>query len=433
MKSSPKDKCKLAHSIDINAHDDHIIVTPSRKYARVVKRITRFCLSPLWICGAVIFLGGCLVYNHQNRFIGATDLANQAIGLPSFLPPDYEFHWHEAIHDSPNASVKAAFVTIAQESDLYKLIASVKDIQDRFNDRHGYPWIVLSDKPHSLRFRERIRHLIKHGSVYFGHIPLSHWHEPYWVDMEAAEISMMVAINEENVYANRAHWRKKTRYSAGLIARHPLLSHLDFIWQVHPGSEYKCDILIDPFAVMHADNKKFGFGMSLFASTRDKDPLWEKVLEYIEKNRHTIRPDDLPMSEINQLQSQVGEYWGKYNGAVFFNDLLVLSLSFLRSPEYLHFFHFLDRQGGFFNEAWGGATFPPLPSLGAGLFLNRSEFYYMSEIGYTHDMINSCPYNSARHRSLRCTCIPNNFGKTSGYSVHWNVVFLSSFLFYSSS
>jgi alpha 1,2-mannosyltransferase len=44
--------------------------------------------------------------------------------------------------------------------------------------------------------------------------------------------------------------------------------------------------------------------------------------------------------------------------------------------------------GGFFYERWGDA---PVHSLGVGLFLNKSEVHFFSDIGYYHLPLSQCP------------------------------------------
>ena len=126
----------------------------------------------------------------------------------------------------------------------------------------------------------------------------------------------------------------------------------------------------------------------------------------------------------------------------------IASLSLWRSEAYRAYFDALDASGGFFYERWvsyrssfwsslsadlsrpfSPSTTPerapalllrylhafkgdaPLHSIGAALFLNRSEIHFAKEIGYFH-----APFQHVPQRDVNPTCYgdpksPDNFGE----------------------
>ena len=48
---------------------------------------------------------------------------------------------------------KAAFVTLAQDKDLYSLLGSIASVEDRFNGKFNYDWVFLNDKEFSDEFK----------------------------------------------------------------------------------------------------------------------------------------------------------------------------------------------------------------------------------------------------------------------------------------
>ncbi|KAG0179478.1 alpha 1,2-mannosyltransferase 2.4.1 [Apophysomyces sp. BC1034] len=99
----------------------------------------------------------------------------------------------------PNSSyltVKAAFVVLVREADLFSLRETMRTIEDRFNKQRGYPWIILSDQPFSSHFQEWIQSVTLHP-VYFGQAPAEEWHEPNWIDMKRAEAEAIKMYADE--------------------------------------------------------------------------------------------------------------------------------------------------------------------------------------------------------------------------------------------
>lgn len=43
---------------------------------------------------------------------------------------------------------------LARNSDVDGAVASIKELEDRFNKRFGYPWLFLNEVPFSNEFKE---------------------------------------------------------------------------------------------------------------------------------------------------------------------------------------------------------------------------------------------------------------------------------------
>lgn len=66
----------------------------------------------------------------------------------------------------------------------------------------------------------------------------------------------------------------------------------------------------------------------------------------------------------------------------FWSNFEIASLDLWRSDAYRAYFDHLDKSGGFFYERWGDA---PVHSIGAALFLKKSEIHFFQPIGYWHN------------------------------------------------
>ena len=74
--------------------------------------------------------------------------------------------------DNPQmGKMKAAFVTLIRNHELWEIVASIREIEDRFNHRYHYPWVFLNDVPFTDEFIEMTT-LSTSGKTQYGMTPL---------------------------------------------------------------------------------------------------------------------------------------------------------------------------------------------------------------------------------------------------------------------
>ncbi|OAD01869.1 glycosyltransferase family 15 protein, partial [Mucor lusitanicus CBS 277.49] len=286
--------------------------------------------------------------------------------------------------------VKAAFVALVEEHDIYKLRTTMIELERTFNEREGYPWVIISDKVFSKKFREWITNASK-APVYFGQAPAIEWQEPYWVDIKKAEKNMKQMVKDHNIDKGESmSWRRMTRYNMGFIAHHPLLKDLEYYWKVQPGSRYACDIQTDPFKKMKAKGQKLSFALTMVENHENLDEFFDVVNGFIGSRNKPIDPNN-----------PLGEHSGHFTNCMIYNNFAIFSLQFLRSKEYTKYFDELDASGGFFYHRWGDA----LPqTIAASLLLKRSEIAYNDIPGYASGAGSVCPQDINEYAELKCTC-----------------------------
>jgi len=64
---------------------------------------------------------------------------------------------------------KASFVTLVRNHELWDLLSSIRQIEDRFNHRYHYPWTFLNDVPFTDEFINMVTNMVS-GQVKFGSI-----------------------------------------------------------------------------------------------------------------------------------------------------------------------------------------------------------------------------------------------------------------------
>ena len=61
---------------------------------------------------------------------------------------------------------KAAFVTLTRNFELWDLVNSIRQIEDRFNWNYHYPWVFLNDVPFTDEFISVTSKLVSGGAKY---------------------------------------------------------------------------------------------------------------------------------------------------------------------------------------------------------------------------------------------------------------------------
>jgi len=63
--------------------------------------------------------------------------------------------------------MRAAFVTLIRNSELWEIVKSIRQMEDRFNRHYHYPWVFLNDEPFTEEFINTTSALIS-GKAKYG-------------------------------------------------------------------------------------------------------------------------------------------------------------------------------------------------------------------------------------------------------------------------
>jgi alpha 1,2-mannosyltransferase len=306
---------------------------------------------------------------------------------------------------SSEPRAKAAFVILTRNAELFGMKRTVQQIEDRFNHHYNYPYIFLNDEPFTDEFQEHMRALTS-SHVEFGVVPKEHWSYPPWIDQERARLARDALDQQKVLYGGSESYRHMCRFFSGFFFRHPLLDDYEYYWRIEPNVEYTCDIDFDPFMYMKKHGKKYSFTMSLYEYEETIPTLWETVRGFANEHAELVQYP-------NALDWMANASRDSYNRCHFWSNFEIGALNFFRSKEYLAYFDYLDKSGGFFYERWGDA---PVHSIGVALFLKPEEVHYFKDIGYRHNPFHHCPagkefmgkcscntYDSFEHNPYSCT------------------------------
>jgi alpha 1,2-mannosyltransferase len=302
-------------------------------------------------------------------------------------------------------TVKATFVSLARNRDLWSLIGSIRHVEDRFNSRYAYDWVFLNDEEFSNEFKRTTTALIS-GQTKYGLIPKEHWSFPEWIDTDKAAATREQMKADKIIYGDSVSYRHMCRYESGFFYRHELLQDYEYYWRVEPDIKIHCDVKYDVFQFMKDNNKQYGFTISIHEYPATIATLWDTTKEFIKEH-----PEYLPKDNMMDFVSDDGG--ASYNMCHFWSNFEIGNLNFWRGEAYSKYFEHLDKAGGFFYERWGDA---PIHSIAAALFLPKDQIHYFPDIGYYHGPFHNCPINDEFRLEHTCMCNPKDDFTFKGYS-----------------
>jgi alpha 1,2-mannosyltransferase len=97
--------------------------------------------------------------------------------------------------------VKATFVTLARNSDVWEILGSIREIEDRFNHQFNYDWVFLNDEEFSEEFKRETSRLVT-GTTHYGLIPHEQWSFPDWIDTTKAAETRERMRQEKVIYGD---------------------------------------------------------------------------------------------------------------------------------------------------------------------------------------------------------------------------------------
>ena len=187
--------------------------------------------------------------------------------------------------------MNATFVTLARNSDLWEIVKSIRQVEDRFNRKFHYDWVFLNDQPFDDEFK-RVTSALVSGKTSYGQIPTEHWSFPDFIDQDKARKVREDMAQRKIIYGDSISYRHMCRYESGFFFRHPLMLNYEWYWRVEPSVELFCDIDYDTFKFMRDNGKKYSFVLSLYEYVETIPTLWESTKSFMKKYPEHIAEDN---------------------------------------------------------------------------------------------------------------------------------------------
>ncbi|KAL8732955.1 MAG: hypothetical protein Q9181_003761 [Wetmoreana brouardii] len=330
-----------------------------------------------------------------------------------------------ASHSSAESSgerANATFVTLARNSDLWEIVKSIRQVEDRFNRNYHYDWVFLNDKPFDDNFKAVTTSLIS-GKTHYGEIPHEHWSFPNFIDQDKARKVREDMAQRKIIYGDSISYRHMCRFESGFFFQHPLMKQFEWYWRVEPSIELYCDVSYDTFKYMRDHGKKYSFVLSLYEYVETIPTLWDSVKTFMKEHpEHIVEDNSMKFLSDDKGDTYNHCHFVSYEGCLQdpmltytakWSNFEIGNLDWLRSQAYTDYFDRLDKDGGFFYERWGDA---PVHSIAAGLLLKRDEIHFFNDIAYYHVPFTHCPTGDQFRLDHKCHCNPKDNFDWKGYS-----------------
>ena len=188
---------------------------------------------------------------------------------------------------SASAKMNATFVTLARNTDLWEIVKSIRQVEDRFNRNYHYDWVFLNDKPFDSTFKKVTTSLIS-GTTHYAEIPHEHWSFPDHIDQDKAARVREEMAEKKIIYGDSVSYRHMCRFESGFFFRQPIMNKYEWYWRVEPSIELFCDISYDPFKFMADNGKKYSFVLSLYEYVETIQTLWDSTKTYMKKHHEHL-------------------------------------------------------------------------------------------------------------------------------------------------
>jgi len=298
----------------------------------------------------------------------------------------------------------AALVVLARNNEWHQVVTSMKQLEQTFNKKYGYPWVFLNDEPFSDEFKKWTSEVTGSETSY-GVIPREHWVQPEWVDEDKASAARQKLVDSNVIYGGSVPYRNMCRFNSGFFFRHELLQDYRYYWRVEPGVDYFCDVEYDPFLFMQDNNKVYGFTITIHEYEATIPTLWQTTKDFMREYPQYI-------AEGNGMAFLSDNNGDTYNLCHFWSNFEIADMDFWRGEAYMKYFEYLESKGGFYYERWGDA---PVHSIGAALFAKKEQLHFFEDIGYRHNPYTHCPKGDS-HAKGKCSCNIRDTFDYDGYA-----------------
>ena len=190
---------------------------------------------------------------------------------------------------------------------------------------------------------------------------------------------------DERCQPTRLGYRHMCRLMT-FIQYHPLLAAFDWYWRLDDDSELLSPLPYDPFKVLHALHRSFGWVIADWEYDHCKAHLWEYVGQY--RQRLLDEAGAVPGFDLLQTDDII----------YFYNNFEIGRTSFWRRGEVRDFLAFIDQSQGTYRWRWGDA---PIRTAALSLFMPRDQLFYLSEVHYRHEINTNFPESSVQKQLWR--------------------------------
>ncbi|KAM0747060.1 nucleotide-diphospho-sugar transferase [Meredithblackwellia eburnea MCA 4105] len=270
----------------------------------------------------------------------------------------------------PKKANATLLILVSPTADFRQLYGSLKNIEDSFNERLGYPYQLLTDgQLPNKQVMRKVDAITKGKASWWLMDDTQGWGKPSWVPKADVEDSIKeIGFNEG--------YRNMCRFYSGFFWRHPAVAKFDYIWRLDEGIHFWCKLEYDPFLEMQTKNKTIGYTLIRIESTRIVGKgLWDTSREFFNAHPEFVAKGN----NLRLVSNDEGDTW---NSKIIYNNFEISKRSIWESDAYLSYFNHIDQNGGIYRWRWGDA---PIHTIGLAHTIPESEWIsFSSTTGYQH-------------------------------------------------
>ncbi|KAG8350717.1 hypothetical protein FVEN_g11138 [Fusarium venenatum] len=318
---------------------------------------------------------------------------------------------------------KAALVALVKDNDINATLFSIKEFDEKFNNRYLHDWVFFSVQDLPKAFKDSVTNATN-ATCIFEVIPEENWNDPRWVVSFQHSVSRDTNLDKgSEALKTIANIHQMNRWISAPFAKERCLKYYEWFLKVDPGAQLAQNIDFDVFRFMR-DNG-IAYGSSRAASGQaNMSPLSPRIKSFFEKHPELLhkeadvswlienvanllmqsgpldggfedlesRPSDRCYSATNELQNKpshvpgaqdeversswLSECFASWLADIHGNSLSpsfeIGSLAFFRSLNQVAFFDHLDNVGDFQFWRVGDAQ---LHSLSASMSLSEESVW----------------------------------------------------------
>ena len=249
-------------------------------------------------------------------------------------------------NDKPNACI----IVLLRNQNLERFIQTIIKIEQNFNNRYNYPYILFNDVEFDDNFKNSIKNFTN-SSIEFVKIAKEAWGVPSWIDPQK--------LNESLVKLKFSiGYRNMCRFFSGFFYKENATLKYDMYMRLDLDSDIFCPSNVDPFQVFQNNpNLIYGFALGSPEAYWTLPTLWDTIKNWLNKDDYLNKMpksesflDFVSMFNKTGLVNNTGDL---KDFCTFYNNFEVGRFSMFRNQQYDSYFNHLDKAGGFYYERWG--------------------------------------------------------------------------------
>ncbi|OBS21177.1 hypothetical protein FPOA_07515 [Fusarium poae] len=186
--------------------------------------------------------------------------------------------------------VKAALVALVKDNDINATLFSIKEFDDKFNNRFLHDWVFFSVQDLSEAFKDSVTNATN-ATCIFEVIPEENWNDPGWVDLFQHSVSTNTNLGKGSAALNTiANIHQMNRWISAPFAKERCLKDYEWFLKVDPGAQLAQNIHFDVFRFMRDNGIAYGSSRAAFGQA-NLSPLSPQIKSFFQKHPELLHKE----------------------------------------------------------------------------------------------------------------------------------------------